>query len=81
MKLNEIVAAASLAPLVLGLAIVCSAGCENKEKILEVDTPNREIEITRDRDTGEVDVDATDKGKEEKLIDVEAPGVNVEVNR
>lgn len=79
MKLNELVAAVSLAPLVLGVAIACSAGCENKEKVLEVDTPNREVDVTRDRDTGEIDVDATDK--DDKLIDIDTPGTDVEINR
>jgi hypothetical protein len=79
MKFNEIVAAASLAPLVLGVAIACSAGCENKEKLLEVDTPNREVEITRDRDTGEVDVDAKDK--DDKVLEIDTEGADVEINR
>lgn len=79
MKINELVAAVSLAPLVLGVAIACSVGCENKEKVLEVDTPNREVEITRDRDTGEIDVDAEDK--DDKLIDIDTPGTDVEINR
>jgi len=79
MKLNEIVAAVSLAPLVLGLAIACSAGCENKEKVLEVDTPEGEVDVTRDRDTGEIDVEATDE--DEKLIDIDTPETDVEINR
>lgn len=79
MKINELVAAASLAPMLLGFAIACSVGCENKEKVLEVDTPNREVEITRDRDTGEIDVDAEDK--DDKLIDIDTPGTDVEINR
>jgi len=32
-------------------------GCENKEKILDIKTPNGHIEVERSRTTGEVDVD------------------------
>jgi hypothetical protein len=79
MKLNEIFAAVSLAPLVLGVAIACSAGCENKDKVLEVDTPEGEVDVTRDRDTGEIDVDATDE--DDKLLDIDTDGADVEINR
>ncbi|MCM2369674.1 hypothetical protein [Aporhodopirellula aestuarii] len=33
------------------------AGCENKETILEIDTPDGGVEVERDRDTGAVSVD------------------------
>ncbi|MCS7469952.1 hypothetical protein NZK35_25140 [Stieleria sp. ICT_E10.1] len=32
------------------------AGCENKETLLEVETPDGEIEVQRDRKTGDVNV-------------------------
>jgi hypothetical protein len=79
MKLSELFAAISLPPIVLGLAIVCAAGCENKETVLDVETPRGQIEVERDRDTGEVDVQAT--RDEDQILDSDAPGVDVEVNR
>lgn len=33
------------------------AGCENKETLLDAEGPRGEIEIERDRDTGQVDVE------------------------
>ncbi|TWT99139.1 hypothetical protein Pla108_00720 [Botrimarina colliarenosi] len=33
------------------------AGCSNKEKVVDVETPNRDVEVTRDTETGEVDID------------------------
>lgn len=79
MKLSELFAAISLPPIVLGLAIVCAAGCENKETVLDVETPRGQIEVERDRDTGEVDVQAT--RDEDQVLDSDAPGVDVEINR
>jgi len=79
MKLSELFAALSLPPIVLGMAIVCAAGCENKETVLDVETPRGQIEVERDRDTGEVDVQAT--RDEDQVLDSDAPGVDVEINR
>jgi hypothetical protein len=79
MKLSELIAAISLPPIVLGLAIVCAAGCENKETVLDVETPRGQVEVERDRDTGEVDVQAT--RDEDQVLDSDAPGVDVEINR
>jgi len=36
---------------------VAFVGCERKEKVLDIETPNRSIEVERSRDTGEVDVE------------------------
>ncbi|QDU09810.1 hypothetical protein [Gimesia aquarii] len=36
-------------------------GCDNKEKVLDVETPGGEIEIERNRDTGAVDVEVDKK--------------------
>ena len=44
----------------LALAITLS-GCERKEKVLEVNTPNKNVEVTRDKDTGQVDVEVRNK--------------------
>jgi hypothetical protein len=79
MKINEIITAASMAPLVLGIAIVCSAGCENKEKVLDIKGPRGSVEVERDRDTGEVDVDV--QKDEDRVIDIDTPGADVEVSR
>lgn len=48
------VLASSLAMFVAAAALT---GCERKEKILDVETPNGEIEVERSLDTGEVDVE------------------------
>jgi hypothetical protein len=79
MKLSELFAAISLPPIVLGMAVLCAAGCENKETVLDVETPRGQIEVERDRDTGEVDVQAT--RDEDQVLDSDAPGVDVEINR
>jgi len=53
---------AALVGSVLGacLAAVSLAGCERKERILDVQTPEGSIEVDRNVDTGEVDVEVTD---------------------
>jgi hypothetical protein len=79
MKISEVVTACSLPPMLLGLAMLVSLGCNNKEKVLDVETPGGQVEVERDRDTGAIDVDAT--RKEDSLIDIDTPGVDVEVNR
>jgi len=38
-------------------ATVFLSGCERKEKLLDIETPNGEIEVERSLDTGEVDVE------------------------
>ena len=80
MKINELLTAVSLPPLLLGLAMLFAAGCENKETMLDVETPNGQVEVERNLDTGEVDVQATED--EDQLIDSDAAGgADVEVNR
>lgn len=32
-------------------------GCDRKEKILDIETPNGDIEVERSKDTGKVDVE------------------------
>jgi hypothetical protein len=78
MKICELLTAAALPPLVLGAALACTAGCQNEEEVLDVETPNGQVEVTRDRETGDLDVDADD---DETVLDVDAPGTNVEVRR
>ncbi len=36
-------------------------GCERKERVLDVETPEGSLEVDRNIDTGEVDVEVTDK--------------------
>lgn len=79
MKVTELLAAVSLPPLVLCVAVICATGCENKETMLDVETPRGQVEVERDRDTGKVDVQVTKD--EDQLIDSDVPGVDVEVNR
>ena len=79
MKIPELLTACSLPPMLLGIAMLVSLGCENKEKVVDIEGPRGQIEVERDRDTGEIDVDATKK--EDSLIDIDTPGVDVEVNR
>ena len=33
------------------------SGCDNKEKVLDVDTPGADVTVEKDRDTGAVDID------------------------
>lgn len=79
MKISELLTACSLPPMLLGIAMLVSVGCDNKEKVLDVEGPRAQIEVERDRDTGEIDVDATKQ--EDKVIDIDVPGVDVEVDR
>lgn len=49
----------SLLPKVAALfCALAFFGCDNKEKILDVDTPDGGVEVEVDRDTGALDVDA-----------------------
>jgi hypothetical protein len=80
MKISELLTAVALPPILLGLVILFSLGCENKEKVLDVETPSGQVEVERNRDTGAIDVQATDK--EDQVLDVDTPGVgDIEVNR
>ncbi len=40
-----------------GLGVCALAGCERKEKVIDVETPGVEVEVERNKDTGEVDVE------------------------
>lgn len=54
-------------------------GCEQKEKILDVKTPNRSVEIERSNDTGNADVNV--ERRKQSHTEVEAPNVRVKVER
>jgi hypothetical protein len=79
MKLNELWTAVAMPPAILVLAALVALGCENKEKVLDVETPGGQVEVERNRDTGAVDVDVS--SKEDQLIDSDVPGADVEVDR
>jgi hypothetical protein len=80
MKINELLTAVSLPPLLLGIAMLFAMGCENKETLLDVETPEGQVEVERNLDTGEVDVQATQD--EDQLLDSDASGgADVEINR
>ena len=80
MKISELLTAASLPPILLALSLLFSAGCENKETLLDVETPEGQVEVERNLDTGEVDVQASED--EDQLFDSDVSGgADVEVNR
>ncbi|HEX6961174.1 MAG TPA: hypothetical protein VF175_04860 [Lacipirellula sp.] len=79
MKITELITAASLPPILLALAVLFSAGCENKETLLDVETQEGQLEVERSLDTGEIDIQATED--EDQLLDSDADGVDIEVNR
>ena len=43
----------------LAAAAIAVPGCDGKEEVLDIETPTGEIEVERDRDTGETDVEVT----------------------
>lgn len=43
--------------LMLGVAAV-QIGCDQKEKLIDIETPRGEVEVEQDKDTGEIDVEA-----------------------
>lgn len=69
---------AVLATMVASVGLVFF-GCERKEKVLDVKTPNKRIEIERSKDTGRVDVSV--ESPRRKGIEVETPDTKVEVKR
>lgn len=40
-----------------GLGMCALTGCERKEQVLDVETPASDVEVERNIDTGEVDVE------------------------
>lgn len=52
-----------LTPTMVGCALLLGTaatqvGCDQKETILDVETPGGELEVEQDKETGEVDVEA-----------------------
>ena len=60
-----------------GFAVMMMVGCEQREKIVEVDTPRGGVEVERDPKTGNIDVDTHKK----KIIDVDVPGAEIKVQK
>jgi hypothetical protein len=56
---SSMVAAATLA-CCLSLGAASFVGCERKERVLDVQTPEGSLQVDRNIDTGEVDVEVTD---------------------
>jgi hypothetical protein len=50
--------AAGMLTFAASLATLGYSGCERKEKLVDIETPNTDVEVTRDIDTGEVEVNA-----------------------
>jgi hypothetical protein len=42
------------------LALFSFAGCERKERVLDVQTPGADVQVDRNIDSGEVEVDVND---------------------
>jgi hypothetical protein len=57
---SSLIATVSMA-LFLCLGAAGLSGCERKERVLDVETPEGSLEVDRNIDTGEVDVEVTDK--------------------
>ena len=38
-----------------------TAGCERKEKVLDIETPEESIEVERSRDTGEIEIETENR--------------------
>jgi hypothetical protein len=80
MKAKEFFTAITMPFGILGLAAALTLGCDNKEKVLDLEGPGGSgVEVERDRTTGNIDVEV--KKKEDKLIDINTPGADVQVRR
>ena len=55
---NTAVVLASCLTMLFATAVF--TGCERKEEILEIETPNGEVDVERSLDTGEVDVEVNE---------------------
>ena len=43
------------------LILSATAGCDNKEKVFDLDTPGGGVEVERDRDSGAISVEVEDE--------------------
>lgn len=63
-------------PVVAAIACTWSlAGCERKEKIVDIKAPGVDIEVNKTKRGIEVETDR------DKTVDIEAPGVDIEVRK
>lgn len=46
-------------------AIALVPGCDRKEKVIDVETPRTDVEVERNKETGEVDVEVERKNNDE----------------
>ena len=53
--------AAEILALAASLGALGLTGCERKEKVLDIETPNTDVEVQRNIDTGEVEVETNRK--------------------
>jgi hypothetical protein len=65
--------------LTVALVVLALCGCERQEKVLEVKTPNRHIQVERSPDTS-AEVPRPEP-QDKKLVDVQTPNTKVEVER
>jgi hypothetical protein len=54
---NWLVVLYLLASCFAGLGACALTGCERKEKVIDVETPGADVEVERNIDTGQVDVE------------------------
>jgi hypothetical protein len=63
-------------PVVAAAACAVSlAGCERKERVLDIEAPGVDIEVNKTKRGVEVET------RGDKAVDIEAPGVDIEVRR
>lgn len=43
------------------MAAGLATGCDQKEDVLEIETPGAEVDVERDTETGEVEIDVDEK--------------------
>ncbi|MEX0939146.1 MAG: hypothetical protein WDZ59_14895 [Pirellulales bacterium] len=53
--------AALLGAMALFVGVVPFTGCEREENVLDVETPDGELEVNRDKDDGSIEVEVDDK--------------------
>jgi hypothetical protein len=51
----------ALLAMFIGASTLAFAGCERKERVIEVHTPGADVHVDRNIDTGKVEVDAKHK--------------------
>jgi hypothetical protein len=58
-RCRSLLAAGTLVCICCGMSAL--GGCERKERVLDVTTPEGDVSVDRNIDTGEIEVDVTDK--------------------